>query len=97
MYTVLKFPDDIFSCHVILPTTLRFTAHDCDPATGVSESDQGYDDEYMVKYNFLNILSSFRLVAYLKIIKLYLDTRFHFGIFKLPLLSLIINSLVFCM
>lgn len=28
--------------------TLKFLVKDCDPATGLPDSDEGYDDEYMV-------------------------------------------------
>lgn len=29
--------------------TLKFVVKDCDPATGLPDCDQGYDDEYMVQ------------------------------------------------
>ncbi|XP_014226956.1 coatomer subunit gamma [Trichogramma pretiosum] len=48
-YTVLKFPEDIHSTVISLPTTLRFIALDCNPATGMPESEQGYQDEYMLE------------------------------------------------
>ena len=28
--------------------TLKFVVKDCDPSTGLPDSDEGYDDEYMV-------------------------------------------------
>ncbi|XP_033222123.1 coatomer subunit gamma [Belonocnema kinseyi] len=48
-YTVLKYPEDIQSSVATIPTTLRFTARDCDSATGVPYADQGYSDEYMLE------------------------------------------------
>lgn len=47
-YTVLRYPEDIHASVATIPTTLRFMARDCDPATGVPDADQGYNDEYMV-------------------------------------------------
>lgn len=46
----MKFPEDVHSTIISLPTTLRFIAHDCDPTTGVPDTEQGYQDEYMVNY-----------------------------------------------
>jgi len=42
-----------FSNKYLFPTgtfnaTLKFLVKDCDPATGLPDSDEGYDDEYMV-------------------------------------------------
>ncbi|XP_011495854.1 PREDICTED: coatomer subunit gamma isoform X2 [Ceratosolen solmsi marchali] len=48
-YTVLKFPEDIQSTIITLPTTLRFIAHDCDPSTGIPDAEQGYGDEYTLE------------------------------------------------
>ncbi|XP_033303543.1 coatomer subunit gamma [Bombus bifarius] len=48
-YTVLKYPEDIYATVATIPTTLRFVARDCDPATGVPDADQGYNDEYMLE------------------------------------------------
>lgn len=47
-YTVLRYPEDVHASVATIPTTLRFMARDCDPATGVPDADQGYNDEYMV-------------------------------------------------
>lgn len=35
--------------------TLRFIVKDCDPATGIPDSDEGYDDDYMVS-TFLELI-----------------------------------------
>ncbi|XP_014205481.1 coatomer subunit gamma isoform X1 [Copidosoma floridanum] len=48
-YTVLNFPEDVQSTIITLPTTLRFMAYDCDPATGIPDTDQGYQDEYILE------------------------------------------------
>jgi hypothetical protein len=40
--TNLFFPTGTFNA------TLKFLVKDCDPATGLPDSDEGYDDEYMV-------------------------------------------------
>lgn len=49
-YTVLKFPSDVQASVATVPTTLKFTAHDCDPTTGIPDGTQGYSDQYMVNY-----------------------------------------------
>lgn len=56
-YTVLKYPGDIYASVATIPTTLRFVARDCDPATGVPDADQGYNDEYMVHSFSLSIIT----------------------------------------
>lgn len=48
-YTVLGYPEDVHASVATIPTTLRFTARDCDPITGVPDAEQGYNDEYMVQ------------------------------------------------
>ena len=40
-------------CYVFVSTgtcsaTLKFTVKDCDPTTGLPDSDEGYNDEYVV-------------------------------------------------
>lgn len=42
----------IFILFLILATfgaTLKFSVKDCDPTTGQPDSDEGYDDEYMLE------------------------------------------------
>ncbi|XP_031827080.1 coat protein (coatomer) gamma isoform X2 [Nomia melanderi] len=48
-YTVLKYPEGVHASVATIPTTLRFTARDCDPTTGVPDAEQGYNDEYMLE------------------------------------------------
>jgi coatomer protein complex subunit gamma len=54
-YTVLKYPEEVHASVATIPTTLRFIARDCDPATGIPDADQGYHDEYMVRNHYYNI------------------------------------------
>lgn len=51
-YVVLKFPSDIASTVSSFSATLKFLAKDCDPATGVPDSDVGYEDDYLVRNLF---------------------------------------------
>ncbi|XP_017890017.1 coatomer subunit gamma isoform X2 [Ceratina calcarata] len=48
-YTVLRYPADVRASVATLATTLKFMARDCDPATGIPDADQGYNDEYMLE------------------------------------------------
>lgn len=48
-YTVLKYPEDVHASVATIPTTLRFMARDCDPATGFPDVELGYNDEYMLE------------------------------------------------
>lgn len=59
-YTVLMYPDDVHASEVSIPTTLKFVARDCDPATGLPEG-EGYQDDYMVS---ININLSIYLISY---------------------------------
>ncbi|XP_023018984.1 coat Protein (coatomer) gamma [Leptinotarsa decemlineata] len=49
-YVVLKFPDDdLAACVGTFGAVLKFVVKDCDPTTGLPDSDEGYDDEYMLE------------------------------------------------
>lgn len=48
-YVVLQFPDDLGATVGTFNATLKFLVKDCDPATGLPDSDEGYDDEYMLE------------------------------------------------
>ncbi|KAJ8687617.1 hypothetical protein QAD02_023411 [Eretmocerus hayati] len=48
-YTILQFPEDVNSSIVSFPTMLRFVVHDCDPTTGIPDTDQGYSDDYILE------------------------------------------------
>ncbi|KAG5882713.1 hypothetical protein JTB14_020557 [Gonioctena quinquepunctata] len=50
MYAILKFPDDdLAACVGTFGAVLKFVVKDCDPTTGLPDSDEGYDDEYMLE------------------------------------------------
>ena len=59
-YTVLLYPEDIHASVATIPTTLRFTARDCDSATGLPETEQGYSDEYMVRLIYITLVIPLR-------------------------------------
>ncbi|GFG30080.1 hypothetical protein Cfor_09505 [Coptotermes formosanus] len=48
-YVVLQFPDELGATVGTFNATLKFLVKDCDPATGLPDSDEGYDDEYMLE------------------------------------------------
>ncbi|KAG8039921.1 hypothetical protein G9C98_000650 [Cotesia typhae] len=48
-YTILQYLEDINSSVMSTPATLKFIARDCDPTTGLPETDKGYQDEYMLE------------------------------------------------
>lgn len=39
----------IFILSATFGATLKFIVKDCDPTTGLPDSDEGYDDEYMLE------------------------------------------------
>ncbi|XP_061510592.1 coatomer subunit gamma isoform X1 [Anopheles gambiae] len=48
-YVIVQFPEDVPSSIATLGATLRFLVKDCDPATGQPDSDEGYNDEYILE------------------------------------------------
>lgn len=48
-FVVVEFPSDIPSSAATFGATLKFIVKDCDPSTGQPDSDEGYDDEYMLE------------------------------------------------
>lgn len=62
-YTVLKFPEDVHASVATITTTLRFMARDCDPVTGVPDSEQGYHDEYMLEDLEVTLADQTRVVG----------------------------------
>uniref|UniRef100_A0A2M3Z006 Coatomer subunit gamma n=1 Tax=Anopheles braziliensis TaxID=58242 RepID=A0A2M3Z006_9DIPT len=48
-YVIVEFPQDVPSSIATFGATLRFLVKDCDPTTGQPDSDEGYDDEYMLE------------------------------------------------
>lgn len=48
-YLVFQFPEELGATVGTFNATLKFLVKDCDPATGLPDSDEGYDDEYMLE------------------------------------------------
>ncbi|KAK9496580.1 hypothetical protein O3M35_013140 [Rhynocoris fuscipes] len=48
-YVVLQFPEQLQLSVTNFGATLRFIVKDCDPSTGIPDSDEGYDDDYMLE------------------------------------------------
>ncbi|XP_019551575.2 coatomer subunit gamma [Aedes albopictus] len=48
-YVIVEFPPDLPNSIAAFGATLRFIVKDCDPSTGLPDSDEGYDDEYMLE------------------------------------------------
>jgi coatomer protein complex subunit gamma len=52
-YTVVKWPEDVeVATAGTINAVLKFVIKDCDPDTGLPDSDEGYDDEYVVSFIF---------------------------------------------
>ncbi|XP_054289382.1 coatomer subunit gamma-like [Macrosteles quadrilineatus] len=49
VYVVLKFPSQLSASIGTFGATLKFIVKDCDPATGLPDCEEGYDDEYMLE------------------------------------------------
>ncbi|CAO1419178.1 unnamed protein product [Diamesa tonsa] len=54
-YIILEFPSDVASSSATFGATLKFIVKDCDPNTGLPDSDEGYDDEYMLEDFEINV------------------------------------------
>ncbi|KAH8383580.1 hypothetical protein KR009_009353 [Drosophila setifemur] len=48
-FVIVEFPPDAASSIATFGATLRFAVKDCDPNTGEPDSEEGYDDEYMLE------------------------------------------------
>lgn len=48
-YVIVEFPQDLLASAASFGATLKFIVKDCDPNTGEPDSDEGYDDEYMLE------------------------------------------------
>lgn len=50
-FVIVEFPpeDDLHATVAIFGSTLRFLVKDCDPSTGLPDSEDGYEDEYMLE------------------------------------------------
>nr|UYR00236.1 coatomer subunit gamma [Plectrocnemia conspersa] len=49
VYSILQFPDDLANSIGSFGVTLKYVVKDCDPNTGIPDSDEGYSDEYIVE------------------------------------------------
>ncbi|XP_065217369.1 coatomer subunit gamma [Planococcus citri] len=49
VYMLLEFPEEIACSVGNFGATLKFVVKDCDPITGIPDSDDGYNDEYMLE------------------------------------------------
>ncbi|XP_028898366.2 coatomer subunit gamma isoform X3 [Zeugodacus cucurbitae] len=48
-FVIVEFPSDIASSAATFGAILRFVVKDCDPNTGEPDSDNGYEEEYMLE------------------------------------------------
>ncbi|EEB14189.1 Coatomer subunit gamma-2, putative [Pediculus humanus corporis] len=48
-FVVMEYPDDVIASVGTFGATLKFIVKDCDPTTGLPDSDEGYQDEYLVE------------------------------------------------
>ncbi|KAK3920493.1 Coatomer subunit gamma-2 [Frankliniella fusca] len=48
-FCLLEFPEELTASTGTFGATLAYMVKDCDPATGLPDSDEGYDDTYMVE------------------------------------------------
>ncbi|ALC45581.1 gammaCop [Drosophila busckii] len=48
-FVIVEFPQEVCFSTATFGATLRFAVKDCDPNTGEPDSDEGYDDEYMLE------------------------------------------------
>nr|CAD7458975.1 unnamed protein product [Timema tahoe] len=48
-YIVLKYPEELGATVATFSAMLNFVVKDCDPTTGLPDSDDGYDDEYILE------------------------------------------------
>jgi len=49
-YTLVKLSDDSSAVTGSLTCTMKYTVKDCDPTTGQPDDDEGYADEFMVRF-----------------------------------------------
>ncbi|XP_077288057.1 coat protein (coatomer) gamma [Arctopsyche grandis] len=49
VFSILQFPEDVASSAGVFGVTLKFIVKDCDPNTGVPDSEEGYSDEYILE------------------------------------------------
>lgn len=53
-YIVVSWPEDIEVASAgTISAVLKYVVKDCDPDTGLPDSDEGYDDEYVVSFHHI--------------------------------------------
>lgn len=62
-YTIVEFPEDLLSSAASFGATLKFIVKDCDPNTGEPDSDEGYDDEYMLEDLEISVADQVQKIA----------------------------------
>lgn len=66
--------------------TLSYMVKDCDPATGLPDSDEGYNDTYMVRFTELERISAMDGLCFTDIMLLLMHFFFQLIIQKLNLI-----------
>ncbi|XP_017780658.1 PREDICTED: coatomer subunit gamma [Nicrophorus vespilloides] len=54
-YIVLQYPENFFASVATFGAVLKFIVKDCDPDTGLPDTDEGYDDEYILEDLEINL------------------------------------------
>ncbi|XP_059481217.1 coatomer subunit gamma isoform X2 [Neocloeon triangulifer] len=62
-FAVFEFPEVLASSVGTFGAVLKFSAKDCDPATGLPDSDDSFDDEYMLEDLEISIADQVQKVA----------------------------------
>ncbi|CAB3365573.1 Hypothetical predicted protein [Cloeon dipterum] len=62
-FTVLTFPDVLAISVGSFGAVMKFSTKDCDPATGLPDSDDSYDDEYMLEDLDVSVADQMQKVA----------------------------------
>lgn len=62
-YVIIEFPQDLGNSAASFCATLKFSVKDCDPNTGEPDSDEGYDDEYMLEDLEISVADQIQKVA----------------------------------
>lgn len=62
-YIIIEFPQDLGNSSASFCATLKFSVKDCDPNTGEPDSDEGYDDEYMLEDLEISVADQIQKVA----------------------------------
>jgi coatomer protein complex subunit gamma len=55
-YTLVKLPDDSSAVSGALACTMKYTVKDCDPTTGEPDDEEGYADEFVVRFLLFSLV-----------------------------------------